>query len=82
MKGYQVYKHIDTTDKQKCTSSKILEKYVDPAYKEKLSVGEYKDYQALLLAAQENQKRYSSTLKNLQRDDKSQTDSLSVKTDL
>ncbi len=82
MKGYQVYKHIDTTDKQKCTSSKILEKYVDPAYKEKLSAGEYKDYQALLLAAQENQKRYSSTLKNLQRDEKSQTDSLSVKTDV
>jgi hypothetical protein len=37
MKGYQVFKHVDNSDKAKCSATEIIKKYEDPAFISKLS---------------------------------------------
>lgn len=39
MQGYKVFKHIDISQKQKCPTSQILQKYTNKNYKAKLNDG-------------------------------------------
>ena len=41
---YKVYKHIDTTQRAKCPTKEILQKYTNKDYKKKLTPGEYQNY--------------------------------------
>jgi len=65
MKGFRVFRHIDTSQKQHCPTSEIMKAYENPEYKRNLAPGEYLDYKKLIAGLTEKEQKFSSAYEAL-----------------